>query len=206
MERELLRIQFVGRRYPELQGLRIVLVGGVFTLVFGAYVVAPPAEGGAAIWIALGAAFAVIASSMRSVERWYEGQFGRVVPLRDGQSSWKGAASGIGCLLTSMVLRIPPAAMAMPMVAWLHLWVAIRDWPYRRYHLFGSITATVSTLLLLTPAAHAAPDLAVAAGFLLVGVVTIPIGFLDHQLLVSVMQAGRPDHATVLSEARDQRD
>ncbi len=57
MDKNLKRVQLVARHFGELQGLRLSLFGSVFTLVFGTYVLAPPAEGSGGIWIALAAAF-----------------------------------------------------------------------------------------------------------------------------------------------------
>ena len=187
MDKNLKRVQLVTRHFGELQGLRLSLFGSVFTLVFGAYVLAPPAEGSGGIWIALAAALLVIVPCQRVVERYYESTFGRVRRAPSNTSSWKSAALGASLVLIGMALKLPPLAAALPFVVGFSLWIVIRDWPFRAYHLAGFGAALSATLLLMTPAAVAAPDAATAAALLLFGVAYVPVGLLDHRLLVSLM-------------------
>jgi hypothetical protein len=61
--------------------------------------------------------------------------------------------------------------------------------------------AVTAVFLQRTAAAKAAPDLAIAAGFLLLGLSQVPVGFLDHQLLASTMRRRKAEEA----EARTTR-
>lgn len=194
MDKNLKRVQLVARHFRELQGLRMSLFGGVFALAFGTYVLAPPAEGSGGIWIALAAALLVIVPCQRVVERYYESTFGRVTPAPSNNSSWKSAAVLAGLVLTGMALKLPPLAAALPFVVCSSLWIVIRDWPFRVHHLAGVGAALSATLLLMTPAAVAAPDASTAAALLLFGVAYVPVGLLDHRLLVSLMH-GAPNAA-----------
>lgn len=198
MDKNLKRVQLVVRHFGELQGLRLSLFGSVFTLVFGTYVLAPPPEGSGGIWIALAAAFAVIVPCQRLLNQYYGSTFGRVTSAPSNNSSWKGAATGAGMVLIGMALKLPPPAAALPFVVCFSLWIVIRDWPFRVHHLAGSGAALSATLLLMTPAAVAAPDASTAAALLLFGVAYVPVGLLDHRLLVSLMH-GAP-HAAAGSE------
>jgi hypothetical protein len=195
MDRDLKRVQLVARHFRELQGLRLSLYGGVFTLVFGTYVLAPPAEGSGGIWIALAVAFLVIVPCQRLIERRYESTFGRVTPAPSNRSSWKSGAIGAGLFLTGMALKLPPLAAALPFVACFSLWIVIRDWPWRVHHLAGFGAALGATLLLTTPAAASAPDASTASALLLFGLAYVPVGLLDHRLLVSLMRGAGPNAA-----------
>jgi hypothetical protein len=159
---DLRRIAFVGRRFTDLQGLYRVLVGGAFILVFGTYVVAPPAEGGAGIWLAMAAVFACIAPCRPLVRHYYESRFGRVTQERHDPHSWYGALIGGGSVIVGNVMRLPPLAAIVAVLACFNLWTAIRDWPYRTYHAPGFLALALVLPTLTTPAAAAAPDLSVA--------------------------------------------
>ncbi len=199
MDKHLKRIHLVSRHFGELQGLRMALFGSASTLVFGTYVAAPPAEGQGAIWIALAAAFGLTAACQRFVRHYYDSTFGRVSPNRSNHgplSGWSGAALGFLMVLSGLAAKLPPSAAGLPFIAGLSLWIVIRDWPFRTYHLVGFAAALSGTFLLMTPAAAAAPDASVAAAFLLLGVACVPVGFFDHRLLVSVMrETAMPDAA-----------
>jgi hypothetical protein len=69
------------------------------------------------------------------------------------------------------------------------------------HHLAGFGAALYGTLLLTTPAAAAAPDASTASALLLFGAAYVPVGLLDHRLLVSLMRGA--EHAAV--EARSRR-
>jgi len=194
------RIRIISERFIELQGLRLALMGSVFTLVFGIYLIAEPPNG-SAIWIAMAVSFALGVPAERWVSRHYESTYGRLSPKRaTSASGWgfgRGIAIGIAMLAMDKVFGVPPPASVLVFGAPAALWIVIRDWPLRRYHLGAAVAWVCALLLQTTSQAAVAPDMAAAAGFLLIGVVYVPIGFLDHRLLVSAMRRqGADDSVT----------
>jgi hypothetical protein len=184
-------IRLIAERFGELQGLRLALAGSVLTFVFGTYLIAEPPNGGASIWIAMVGSFAVFGLAERWVSRYYKLTYGRLLSKR---AAWKysgfaaGIAIAIGLFAMDKMSGIPPPASALIFGAPAAMWIVIRDWPLRRYHFASAVACSCAVLLQKTPQAAAAPDMAVATGFLLVGIVYVPIGFLDHRLLASAMK------------------
>lgn len=191
MDENLKRIRLIAERFGELQGVRLALAGSVFTLVFGTYLIAEPPNGGASIWIAMVGSFACFGLGERWVSRYYESTYGRLSPKR-APSVYAGFAGGIaivtGLFAIDKMFGVPPPASSLVFAAPAALWVVVRDWPFRWHHLAAAVAGVCAFVLQTTPQAAAAPDMAVAAGFLLIGVVYVPIGFLDHRLLAAAMR------------------
>ncbi len=193
MREDLERVRLVSRRFGELQGLRVALIATAMVIVFGAYFVEGPVRGKAAIPIAFGLAFVITIPGMLVLDRYYGSKFGRLVPGRTGMG-WK---AGVLLPLAMMLDRIGISAFMAWLVvpAFFSLRAVIRDWPDRWYHIVGLAMTVVSTLLAVTPAATMAPNTAVAAAFVLFGATYVPIGFLDHRLLVSLLHGAEAEAA-----------
>jgi hypothetical protein len=180
------RIRLVSHRYYELQGLRGALVGTAFTLSMGWYLVATGwKEGVIHPGFALALAFAIMIPGMLWLDRYYATTFGRVKP--DAAVQRLGTVvipigAGVATIVDNWVLNSSGAGLFLALGAFW-LWVAIRDWPLRGYILVEVIAAFVAGAVQLTGAARQAPDSALAAGFLLIGVAEVMTGFADHRLL-----------------------
>ena len=186
------RLRLVSQRFAELQGLRVALAGSVFTLVFGTYLMVRPAQGRGGVWIALAIAFALMLPGERVIRRYYARTFGRVSPNDSHSAFVRAGAIGVGLVVLD-VFGVPLPASVFLISAAGALWTGFRDWPFRGYHLGAAAACLCAFPLQTIPEAGIEPDLAAAAGFLVIGIVYVPIGFLDHRLLVSAMrlQAGR---------------
>jgi hypothetical protein len=191
------RIRIISERFVELQGLRVALAGSLFAAVFGTYLIAEPPHGEVAIWIAMAVCFGFIIPGELWVRRYYASTFGRLSPKRAGSGSASGVAKGLvlgaGLVVVDKVFGVPaPAGTFLPLTVFA-LWIGIRDWPLRRHHFVAAAASGCAFLIQTTPQAASAPDMAIAAGFLLFGAVYVPVGLLDHRLLVSAMRGATGD-------------
>lgn len=191
------RVRLVSRRFTELQGLAVAAAGMLFVLVFGVYLVAAPAPG-RGIWIALAIAFLLAVPLTHLSRRYYAATLGRVSPNAFRLSLVQVVAMALAMGVLDRVLSVPAPANALPIAAAGALWIAIRDWPFRFYHLAGCLAALGAFALQIMPNTGLSADVALAAGFGVVGLVYVPIGLLDHRLLVSSMRthAGAVPHTT----------
>lgn len=145
------------------------------------------------VWFGTAAVMAVLLALVTQwrADRYYDAEFGRVVPAQSGQS--RGillgvyfATSGIVAqnIFGDTVPRLWPFVWTAPFL----LWIAIRDWPWRTHHLLTAAALALAAAIQLTPEAAANPWSAWSAGLFTAGLSAVPAGFLDHQLLVSVMR------------------
>jgi len=178
------RVRLVSQRFTELQGLAVAAAGLLFVLVFGAYLVAKPGPG-RSIWIALAIAFLLTLPTTHLIRRYYAATLGRVSPRAYRVPLVLLGVIAVAIGVTDQVLGVPAPANALPIAAAGALWIAIRDRPFRLYHLGGCVGALGAFALQIAPNTGLASDVALAAGFGLVGLAYVPIGLLDHRLLVS---------------------
>ena len=136
-ERTLARIRLVSRRYGELRGLRTVALGAGVAVPFGLFFVSGSDSD---VWFFTATFIAVL---LALVTRWwagryYEAEFGRVVPAQSGQA--RGILLGVSFGMSGIVVqdifgdsvqRLWPFVWTAPFL----LWIAIRDWPWRTHHL-----------------------------------------------------------------------
>lgn len=184
----LARIRLVSRHYNELQGLRGALFGSAFTLTMGGYLFATGwrnHEFGAAV--AMGAAFVFIIPGMLWLDRYYEATFGRVRPDAGGRRRQTFIIAAI--IVAVVVLGKFQSMGIFLLLSGQSLWISIRDWPLRRHHLIQAAAAATAAAVQMTEAARQAPDSAMVAGFLVIGVAMMLTGFADHRLLTSSMAA-----------------
>jgi hypothetical protein len=187
MERDrLARIRLLSTRFHQLRGLRVALAGMVYTVVFGSYrVAAEPTETG--ILIACLVSTLVLLPGERSLRRYYDSTFGRLVPQRPDQRRTLLVVGGLGFF--GSLLRLGPMWPCVMVVGVFSLWIAVRDWPLRRYYLGATAAVAVGVAALVVGNADA--DVTLALSLLAIGVAFVPIGFLDHQLLVTLVRESR---------------
>jgi hypothetical protein len=191
-ERDLGRMRFVAARYHELQGLRATLIGSAFTTTMGLALGLrwPPDD--TAWFTAAGAAFALLIPGMLWLDRFYRTRFGKTAPVR---GFWS-----LGNLMPMVMVPLLLVDMqfngrlGLYFLAWaaFALWVTVRDWRYRSYHILdvalGAIAAVLSAPL---GAAYGSYQPALMTGFFLIGSGMMVTGLLDHGLLVSSMPLTR---------------
>lgn len=199
------RIRLVSERYHELQGLRGALIGSAFTLSMGLYLVATGWNDGVIhVGFAIGLALAITILGMRWLDGYYEISFGREKPGAAAQrlGTFVIPVSGLlGMILDDWLPGSSNGGIFMGLGAFW-LWIALRDWPLRGYHLIGAIAGFTAAGAQLTVAARHAPDSALAAGFLVIGVAAMWTGFADHRLLTSSFAQAEHGPETLQAEQR----
>jgi hypothetical protein len=96
-------------------------------------------------------------------------------------------ALGVNAAIPSIPAGTPTAVTA----ALISVWVAIRDWPHRRYYL--TVTAAVGLGFAVTSSGVGVlpADFTLGTLFVLLGISFVPVGVLDHLLLVRLMREAR---------------
>jgi hypothetical protein len=183
---QLVRIRLLSTRFHQLQGLRLALGGMVYAIVFGSYLLAlEPTEAG--VLVALGVSTLVMLPGDRALRRYYHASFGRQVPYARDPRRLLFVYAGMGFF--GALLKLDPPSLCIGIVGAYSLWVAIRDWPLRRYYVGAAAAVAVAVAAQFT--GRADPDVTLAMSFLAIGVAYVPIGFLDHRLLVTLVRESR---------------
>ena len=196
------RIRFLSQRFNELKGLRVALTGLCIALGLGSYlaVAGRPTDNGALI--ALVVSFAPVVPGVSWLNRYYDSTFGRQVsaPAPVWLRLVLIPVFVLMALLNARFPAIPAGAPTLAFVAVASALVAIRDWPWRGYY-FG---ATAAVALAFAASASGAgvlgPGRTLGAMFLAVGISMVPIGLLDHFLLVRLVKESREPQAAVNSQ------
>lgn len=185
------RIRLLTRRFHELHGLRVALAGAVYTIVCGTYLIAgEPTETG--VLIAIAVASLVMLPGERWLARYYATTFGRQVStLRHHRTM----AIFFVCGLLSPWLE--PLRMSAAIVGAVSLWVAVRDWPWRAYYLGPAAAMAVAFTAHVLGGRTIDPGVLLATTFLLMGMSFVPVGVLDHRLLVRLMEEARQPEAAI---------
>jgi hypothetical protein len=106
----------------------------------------------------------------------------------------------IAVYLNTRFPSIPAGAPSAFTVAVCSLWLAVRDWPWRAYY----IGATVAVAIAFTASAAVGgvldSSLTLAAMFFAIGTSMVPIGLLDHRLLVRLIQEARSPEAAAAAD------
>ncbi len=195
MDQQLKAIRLVTERYRELQGLRTALFGASLILVFGAVLSMAPRGNSWVIPLAVAALLALAIPGDRVLSRYYNSRFGRLVPER-------GRTSGLMFVLIVVVLSVMNNAFdvglltaALPIVAGSSLWIVLRDWPIRAHYLLGTLgaSAALGPQFMTPPLERSVAD---ALGMVVLGATYVPIGLLDHWILVRTLH-GSPQPEVV---------
>ena len=206
-KRRLERIRLLSSHFHELQGLRVVSAGASMALGLAVYLFVTPNPTSEGALVALAISFVPVFPAMWWLNRYYGATFGRQV-MRRPDNLFKSIYlplimfTVVGAWLNATFPEIPPGAPTAATVAFVSLWVTIRDWPWRGYY----VGATIAVAIAFTARATGAIDsgAAVALTLLLTGVAMMAIGLLDHRLLVKLVQEARESQtSSVLAERAD---
>jgi len=195
---QLVRIRLLTTRFHQLHGLRVALGGMMYTVIFGSYLaVAEITETG--VLIAIGVSCLLFLPIDYCLKRYYASTFGRQVPDPRDQHRTLLIAVGLGFFTSvfNKLFKLEPLVLSILVVGVFSLWIAIRDWPLRRYYLGATAAAAVAVAASLADGADA--NVTFAMSFLAIGVAFVPIGFLDHRLLVTLIRESR-DAAAAAAE------
>jgi hypothetical protein len=193
------RIRLLSRRFHELQGLRVALAGAMLALVVGGYVLTTPKPSDNGAIAAMLASFVLIVPGVWSLNRYYATRFGRQVPSPSRNPRalvliWSGYLVVVSTL-NAMFGGIPAGAPTVATVALASIWLAIRDWPWRAYYLGAPMAVAIGFAASAPITGILAPGMTVATLFLLLGASMVPIGLLDHLLLVKLVKEVREPQA-----------
>ena len=195
-QKHLDRIKLLSARFRELHGLRVALTGACIALGSGGYLISPligapqPTNNGAIA--AMLASFVPVFVLMPRLNRYYAENFGRQV--------WKPSKYLPLLLVPFWIVffylnakypEIPAGTPTLVIVALASIAVAIRDWPWRAYYLGVTAAVAIGFAVTASGGGPLAPNLTVGMLFILVGVSFVPVGVLDHLLLVKLMKESR---------------
>ena len=202
-QQRLERIRLLSSRFHELQGLRVALAGIAIVIAVGVYVIAAPVPTNNGALIALGGAFVLLLPGIWWLNRYYAATFGRQV-WRPGRFTWLflPVYFVIASWLNAAIPSIPAGGPTVATVVIVSVWVAIRDWPWRAYYLIAPVA--VATAFSVTASGGGVIDasLTLAVLFLSVGTAFVPIGMLDHMLLVRLMKEARASESVAAANRR----
>lgn len=184
MDPRLQAIRLVTERYSQLQGLRVAYAGLLWTC-FGAVLTTQADVTPLELLTAFLGIVVLYLPGNRMLDRYYTSRFGRIVVPRSSTSKARIVLALAAIAMSSKLFGFYPLAGAFLVVAAESLWTAIRDWPTRGHHVVGGIAGTLAASVQLTLPPGLGPGLAL--GCAIIGLAYIPIGLLDHRLLVSVM-------------------
>jgi len=198
--RDLARIRFVTRHQDELRGLH--------TAVFGLWMVALLAMSSYAPFHRRGAslAFFMVVMTLPNIlheiaSRWYAARIGRVGsgrrPFLRTRLAWALLFGGIA-LDALGVTPVAGHSGLLVLLAGYSLWVAVRDFPFRAYHLVALV------LIAAAPPVTEATSIMVFPQYALAGAWFLVSGLADHCLLVTCikrMAAGVAAAADTIGEA-----
>ena len=193
MDRQRLeRIRLASSRFHELQGLRVVLAGIAIIIAVGGYLIVAPVPTNNGAMITLAASFVLMAPGIWWLNRYYAATFGRQV-WKPGRFTWLflPAYFVVASVLNAAIPSIPAGAPTAATVVVVSVWVAIRDWPWRAYYLAAPVAVAMAFTVTASGGGVIDPHLTLAVMFLTIGAAFVPIGMLDHMLLVKLMKEAR---------------
>ena len=197
-QQRLERIRLLSSRFHELQGLRVALAGTAIIIAVGGYLIAAPVPTNNGAMIALAVSFVLMLPGMWGLNRYYATTFGRQVWRPGRFTRWfLPAYFLVAWLLNASIPSIPAGAPTVATVVVVSVWVAIRDWPWRVYYLAAPLAVAVAFSFTASGGGVLNPHLTLAVIFLTMGAAFVPIGMLDHMLLVKLMKEARaPESST----------
>jgi hypothetical protein len=203
VDERLRTVRLVSERYAGLQGLRLVVIGAAYAVVFGVVLILGPVTATSTLMIAIAIMFAIVLPSQWLLTRYYESRFGRIVPPFSGDHGlWISVGTALAVTITDKMTGAGALAGGGAIAAGAALWIVIRDWPLRSYHLLGGAACAVGVSLQFLAANSTALPRAQATAFVIVGLAYILVGVLDHRLLTSVLRPRQSGGAqTALTDA-----
>lgn len=173
--RDLATIRLVATRYRELQGLRLVLAAAVFLALLAADWFDDFPRPLAALLVC-----AIWSFAEAYLNHYYSRRFGVVEQPASVMAAIFGLALVISLIL-SWGTGSPDPMLAV--FATAHIWIAVRDFPLRAYHLLGFLS--VGAVFASTSIPHIV-SLHPGVMLTLYPASLIAIGFLDHHLLATL--------------------
>jgi uncharacterized membrane protein HdeD (DUF308 family) len=193
------RIRLLSQRFHELQGLRVALCGAMLALTVGGYLTLAPEPSNNGAVAAMLLSFVLIVPGVLSLNRYYATRFGRQVrnpPRHPGRLLLFGSAYlAVTSFLHARFEAIPAGTPTLVVVAVASIWLAIRDWPWRAHYLLATASVSIGFIASAPVTGALAPNMTVGVLFLLVGASMVPIGLLDHLLLMKLMKESREARA-----------
>jgi hypothetical protein len=187
---DLRRLRLATERYWEMQGLRQVLVGIVFAVVFGGLLIGgvDPLRGWAAGAAVLGA-LAAITAGMLWLDRYYARVFGRLQPTRAARrfAVWIVPGTLIALMWLHPLVGAPPYSLYFLGWGAFGCWIAWRDWPLRAHHLLDAAAGLVAGIVQWQVGD---PITGFLWGLVLIGTAGAVTGMKDHQLLHDILRPG----------------
>jgi len=183
------RIRLLTRRFHELHGLRMALFGAADAIIVGSYLIAgEPTETG--VLVAILVACLVTLPGERWLARYYATTFGRQVST--SRNHRQLAVFFVFGLLSAW---LEPLRTSAAIVGAYSLWVAVRDWPWRAYYLGPAAAVAIAFTAHVLGGRTTDPGVLLATTFFLMGMSFVPVGVLDHRLLVQLMAEVRQPEA-----------
>lgn len=206
MDQRLATIRLVTERYTELQGLRVAFAGGLIAAVCGAVLIATPEPALQVVNLALLAAFGVNLVAHLVLARHYRRRYGRttVSPSRAAMG-WFALALVAVITVVDSRFRTGPFAGLLVVGAVSALWIVVRDFPKRAYHLFAVAGSALGAMLMFMASGTPQLGRAQALGMFVFGLAYIPIGLLDHRLLASTMRRSAASQDEQLRTANNEQ-
>jgi hypothetical protein len=195
------RIRLLSSRFHELQGLRVALAGTAIIIAVGGYLIAAPVPTNNGAMVALATSFVLMGPGLWWLNRYYAATFGRQV-WKPGRFTklFLPAYFLVAWLVNASIPAIPAGAPTVATVVAVSAWVAIRDWPWRAYYLAPPVAVAIAFTFTASGGGDINPHLTLAILFLTLGASFVPIGMLDHMLLVKLMNEVRAPESTTAAD------
>jgi hypothetical protein len=200
-------MKLAAERFPELQGLRSALIGGVILLGDALYVLLPPlvdVDTTRAGVFAVSAAAVIGVAGMLQLDRYYAGAFGRMTPLP--RARWFGLVGAPGAMMSALVLErlwsLPAWSLFFTAWAVISLWIVVRDWPLRIHYLLSCAAGLIAAGLCWQngPPGQGAPD---RFALLAIGAAMAVCGVRDHAVLVAALPGDQPLHGILREQPHE---
>ena len=189
----LARIRLLTARFYELQGLRVAFAGAIMASVMAGYLIAAtPTSSGALI--AMLTSFGLMIPGEWWLHRYYARTFGRQVSKprnRVPVIAFVLIYFAVGVYLDRRFPEIPAGAPTAATVMLASVWVAIRDWRWRAHYLCAPVAVITTFGANVFGAEVVDPGMTLATTLLAMGLSFVPIGLLDHRLLVKLLHEVR---------------
>lgn len=190
------RIHLLGKRFHELQGLRIALTGASLSSVVGAYALLWPEPTNYGTLAAVAVSVVPTALGMPGLNRYYAANFGRKVPASQPRSwlpfvLFVAVYNMVGFWLNARFPEIPTGAPTIWTITLLSVFVAVRDWRWRSYYLLAPLATGIAFIASASVSGALEPGLTLAVMFPALGASMVAIGLLDHLTLVRLVREAR---------------